>query len=57
MRRALVASGFFLTLAALSIRALKLTDTETVLWLQLGLAAILFVLAWLGQIIKSRREG
>ena len=57
MRRILVASALFVTLAALMIRALHIDSMDTAITLQLALAAALFAAAWFAHAIKSRREG
>lgn len=56
MRRALVASALSVVLAALMIRALKLTDIDTAISAQLAFAALLFLFAWAAHAVKSRRE-
>jgi hypothetical protein len=56
MRRALVASALSVTLAALLVRAAKVTEIDTVITGQLAFAALLFLGAWFAHAIKSRRE-
>ena len=57
MRRILVASALFVTIAALSVRALHIDSMVPAITLQLALAAALFAAAWFAHVIKSRREG
>ena len=56
MRRALVASALSVVLAALMIRALKLTDIDTAITAQLAFAVLLFLFAWAAHVVKGRKE-
>jgi len=57
MRRALVLSALSVTLAALLPRGLHIASIDTAISLQLAFAAFLFLMAWIGHWIKSRKEG
>lgn len=56
MRRILFASALAVIGAALSLRALKIADVDTAVTLQLALAAMLFLTAWIAHWIKARKE-
>jgi len=56
MRRALVLSALSVTAAALMARAAHL-EIDTAISAQLAFAAFLFLAAWFGHWIKSRKEG
>jgi tellurite resistance protein TehA-like permease len=57
MRRALVLSALSVTAASLMLRALHIESMDTAITAQLAFAAFLFLAAWFGHWIKSRKEG